>query len=162
MKLTIITDFQEQEISIGIGTDKIYLHVTEDDSTRGAFLSAFEAQTIASALLQMAAKLEYPHDVFDEHAAIHQLMPEIDTLEREKKARLAKQDYITLNEPILSMREDERGKYISANTTGFYTSNETWERESHLQREYENNEASYMNLKKDSDGLWWLEDCLPF
>lgn len=163
MELTIQTTQDSNDtISLVKLDDSIMLTVMRLGNAIALDLSAFEAQTIAGALLQMAGRLEsHSGDVLDEEAMTKQAI-NIDTLEREKKARLERQKEIALREVILSYRDDYRGKYVTMNTTGFYASNETWAKERHLQGEHERNEPSCVNLKKDENGDWWLVDCLPF
>lgn len=166
MKLTIQTeDKSENHITLHLETKSIFIAVTEDaEIVAGAWLSAFEAQAIANALLQMAAKLETPEAAKEEKSL--RLETVADTIYDEPVPGKPYQSYEkTLTERIEIIYDggiDFHKKLMMQNGLEVLVTKEAWERESHLQSECNNADSSFMNIKKDTYGNWWLVDTLPF
>lgn len=168
MKLTIQTeDKSENHITLHLETKSIFIAVTEDaEIVAGAWLSPFEAQTIANALLQMAAKLETPEAAKEEKSL--RLETVADTIYDEPVPGKPYQSYEkTLTERI-ELIYDFKGhnnihkKLMMQNGLEVLVTKEVWERESHLQSECDNATPSFINIQLDKNADWWLVDTLPF
>lgn len=175
MKLTIESSQDTRgKITIESFETEIAVWVHGANSTQGVYLSPFEAQTIASALLQMAKRLENnPYDVLEEMPQDEPIVEDmtdyqIEKMRQERQAPIGEtyQAYEkTLNERIEYIKEAGGGihkKLQMQNGLEVLVTKEVWDKESHLQGECENASAVYMNIKLDAEANWWLVDCLPF
>lgn len=168
MKLTIQTeDKSENHITLHLETNSIFIAVTEDaDIVAGAWLSPFEAQTIANVLLQMASKLEVPEHAKEDKSL--RLETIADTIYDKPAIEKPYQAYEkTLNERIeliydFEGHNDIHKKLMMQNGLEVLVTKEVWERESHLQLESDSASPSFMNIKLDKNADWWLVDTLPF
>lgn len=72
----------------------------------------------------------------------------------------------TLNERIEYITDDSYGgvhkRLKMQNGLEVLVTQEVWEKEKHLKDESDNASSSSMNIKRDSEGNWWLVDTLPF
>lgn len=166
MKLTIQTeDKSENHITLHLETNGIFIAVTEDaEIVAGAWLSAFEAQTIANALLQMASKLDASEPAKEDKSL--RLETIADAIYDEPVLGKPYQSYEkTLTERIEVIYDGNGNfhkKLIMQNGLEVLVTKEVWERESHLQLESDNASPSFMNIKLDKKADWWLVDTLPF
>lgn len=166
MKLTIQTeDKSENHITLHLEKKSIFLAITEDaEIVAGAWLSPFEAQTIANALLQMATKLDAPEPAKENKSL--RLETVADTIYDEPAIEKPYQSYEkTLSERIEIIYDgnsDFHKKLMMQNGLEVLVTKEVWERESHLQSECDNASPSFMNIKIDKNAKWWLVDTLPF
>jgi len=146
-----LQSFDNQELHLYLG-DKINISAKESGRLTSVWLTAFEARTIASVLVQMADKLEAPEQ------SLKQVADEIyeETPDKRKEK--------PLNEGIARIVETVDGYKLIVTTSGtsVYVTAEVWAKEEkYLSMKFHNGQLCYMNVKQVND-VWWLVDCLPF
>lgn len=178
LSLNITTDDSEyNSVSLRLETEQIFLSVKEDSVIiAGCWLSAFEAQTIASALLQMAKRLENnPYDVLEEMPQDEPIIEDMTDYQIEK---MRQERQVPIGETYQAYEKtlNERIEYVHSEVIGttirkllkmqsgleVFATLDVWEKEKHLQKESDNDSPSFMNIKLDAEANWWLVDCLPF
>jgi SNF2 family DNA or RNA helicase len=126
-------------------------------------LTPFEARALARALLDMAEKLEAPKaEPVIEAPIVRYDMPVSDEHEVVGYSSLTTKN---LHERIVAIHDAGGGVAKKLQMTGgllVLVTQEVWEKESHLQSEFENDHNSLLNIKKDKEANWWLVDTLPF
>lgn len=177
MELTIQSSIDSHDkISLTKHDDCITVFISRLGNTSAIDLSAFEAQTIASALLQMAKRLENnPYDVLEEMPQDEPIIEDmtdyqIEKMRQERQVPIGKtyQSYEkTLNERIEYVHSEVIGTTIRKllkmqSGIEVFATSDIWDKESHLQGECDNDFPSFMNIKLDAEANWWLVDCLPF
>ncbi len=157
MKLTIQSTFRDSDsISAKLCADgDIEIMIRErDEGMKDIILSAFEAQTLAEALLKMAASL----------APKKELAGKDDSETGAIEAPAREPSEMTLNEPIVKIYENTTGSRTLEMKDGreIFVSKEVWAKEPELQREHEKGKASIMYIRRDVHDNWNLIDTMPF